>query len=420
MPITKNRLISQLQVVILILLTLCYLSNISPVIYDDSPGYINFEPIRPPIYPIFIWLFHSFGSYQFTLVMWAQTLFTLAALLYARYWLYQRFKMPGNITFLITLFIMAMFGYYRTMQLICSEAIAFPIFIFTFFALMDCYKTLTLKRILVLTILVNLLILTRLQFYYFYLNYFLLLAWAIWKKIPTKQVWLSVIIITLSTMIGVATNRAYHYALNGRFSDAPAVGTQLVVQALYLADQSDAQYFTDPTEKAIFQRIMTKLEEKHYTEASEQSLLALSRQTTYAYYYAAYNLIMLTCYQNLPNLSVYQKDRFLLNMAKALYLNNLKKNLFFYALKIGSFFGGIPILLAYLLVLCFTMAGVMKSRNCSPDFSYVFTVVSLLTIFANTPYVTLFEPGQASYFFYSYFLLFCLSGLLAQALYAIP
>lgn len=417
MNLTQTQLRSWAQTTILVLLTFFYLSSISVGIYDDSPGYINFEPIRPPVYPIFIWLFHSFGSYQLTLVMWAQTLFTLAALLYARQWLQQRFKMSGMITFFIALFIMVMFAYYRTTQLICSEAVAFPLFIFAFLSLMDCFNSFTLKRIVTLTILVNLLVLTRLQFYYFYLSYLLLLAWYAWKRIPAKQVLFVTVIFVVSTLLEIVLNRGYHYTLNGRFADAPAVGMQFVVQALYLTGQGAEKYFTDPNEKAIFKKIMTQLEEKHYTEASEQTLLPLSRQTTYAYYYAAYNQIMLVCSQNLPNLSLYQRDQFLLKMAKTLYSHELKKNLLFYALKIGSFFGGIPIFFAYLLILFSALAAVIRDRAHAPDFRYLFTAVSLLAILVNAAFVTLFEPGQASYFFYAYFLLFCLSGILAQGIW---
>src|SRR3989338_7574830 len=134
----------------------------------DAPGYINFSVIRPPIYPIFLWLFHWAGHYQFILVMWLHAIITFVALLYARSWLKKKLKIADFLIFVVFLFVILTICFHFQLIMIGSEGLTFPLFILIFFKLIECFKNFGLKKIAGLSALVSILILTRLQFYYLY------------------------------------------------------------------------------------------------------------------------------------------------------------------------------------------------------------------------------------------------------------
>lgn len=398
----------------LALITIIYLINSTPIIYPDSPSYIMFHAVRPPVYPIFIWLFHFFGQNQFIFLMWTQSILLFIALIYAKHWLHSRLNISNMTTFFVLLFTMLLLFYYKMPREVCSEAIAFPLFIVTFLLMVDCFDAFNLKRVILLCILTNLLILTRLQFYYFYLLFLMQIAWFVWKKIPAKMILASFLIMIISIVFTVTLNRGYHYAMNGKFAESPVIGRQLIIQALYLSDSNAIQYFKNDFEKNIFTNILNKIEKQHLTLKSEQQLLSMPQQTTYGYYYATYNPILDIVDDNIPGKSLYEIDATAFSISKTLYMNALKENLLFYLIKISSFFGGMPNLLSFLIILSGSLFYVLTNKNKSINLNQIFTLISLITIFINTAFVMIPEAGQANYFFYSYFLIYCLAGLLVK------
>src|SRR3990167_4297234 len=85
----------------------------------DSTGYIRNQLCRPPLYPLFIWAFHIFGSQQLIVVRWAQTILTLASLLYAGRWIQINLEMPRFLSFLILLPIILLISLHtHTLELI--------------------------------------------------------------------------------------------------------------------------------------------------------------------------------------------------------------------------------------------------------------------------------------------------------------
>src|SRR3990167_10825820 len=86
--------------VLLAILIIFFLTTHSPnYTHYDAPSYILFDPIRPPLYPFFIWLFHWAGSYQYTFIMWIHAIVTFFALLYARFWLKKYLKISDFLIF---------------------------------------------------------------------------------------------------------------------------------------------------------------------------------------------------------------------------------------------------------------------------------------------------------------------------------
>src|SRR3990167_1607375 len=155
--------------ILLAVLIIFFLITHSPnYIEYDAPSYINFDPIRPPLYPIFIFLFHLAGSYQFTLIMWMHAIITFSALLYARFWLKKYLEISDFLIFVMCFIVTLTILFHFQLILIGAEGLSFPFFIVTFFLVIECFKEFSLKKISYLALWVSLLVLTRLQFCYFY------------------------------------------------------------------------------------------------------------------------------------------------------------------------------------------------------------------------------------------------------------
>src|SRR3990167_5870499 len=86
---------------------------------------------------------------------------------------------------------------YHMKSLDDPEGITFPLFIFTFFNLVKCFKRENLKKIVLLNILISLLILARTQFYFFYPIILILIIYHIWKKSSKRFILTSGIIFIL-------------------------------------------------------------------------------------------------------------------------------------------------------------------------------------------------------------------------------
>lgn len=416
---TRDKLIFWGPITVLCLVLIAYLFQASPRLDLDSPSYLLAYSTRPPIYPIFLWFFHNLGEYQLQIVMWVQCILSLLSLLYISNWLHKHLEMSGLFIFIILfLTVSFVFFYYKMLQTVCSEAITFPVFIVTFSLLVECFHAFNIKKLILLAFFTSILILTRAQFYYFYLLFIVLIAWYGWKKISIKKIMITLLIMMISITITAISNRGYHLLKHGYFADIPLVGTQLVVQALFLSGLDASHYFEDPIEKDVFKKLIKQLEEKQLTKKS--SSLAMKPvegfHATYAYYTVAYPSIMKTNDTTLAGMSAYQKEAVNLKISKVLYWYGIKDNLSFYFWKLGSFFGDISIFLFFFTCFVAISARVLIPRDRFVSIYSIYIGVSLLTILVNTAFVAIFEPLLPAYSYYSYFLIFSLAGLLGKKL----
>ena len=138
-----------------------YLIIAKPYIDDNTYTYTQFTLIRQPVYSIFLNSFRWAGEHQFQLIMWVQGLLTFLSLLYARRWLKTRLALSDY--FILPVFFIILFTisfYYQIRSVDDPEGITFPIFIITFFILLECFYHFEIKKIIYLNFLVSLLILT--------------------------------------------------------------------------------------------------------------------------------------------------------------------------------------------------------------------------------------------------------------------
>ena len=412
-----NRILySRGHIFVLGLLMAIYMVLTSPENDPDSASYIIFKQIRPPVYPIFLWLFHKFGLYQFSVAMWVQAVIAFSSLFYASNWFHKNLKLPNILIFTMLLFTtLLIFFYYKMIRIVCSEGLAFPLFIITFLLLVECFDSFNIKKLILLVVCSNILILIRAQFYYFYILFAILIAWYIWKKITIKNVFLGIMIMTISILITLMLNRGYHFFMHGYFGEVPLVGRQLIIQPLYLSNISDAQYFKNPEEKILFTNMLAQLEKHQLTKESAAPVLQpLGIHSAYNYYATIYHSIQKDNDRALSAMTDYQKDVTSLSMSKVLYLHSIKQNVIFYLWKISSFFGEIPAFIVFLMVTVAAFFRIVADKKRDPSINQIFILVSLLTILINTAFVSIFEPMLPSYSYYSYFLIYCLGGLIAK------
>lgn len=391
-----------------------------PEIWEDTAGYISFASYRPPLYPFFLWLFHGLGAYQFIAVKWAQAVINLIALLYAGNWMSKRLELPNFLICIILLLTVTSFFLHIQFSIlgIISEAIAFPLFILTFIALVESFSNFEFKNIVMLVIACNLLILTRDQFYYMYPILFLLVFFGGLKKLPLKKCAAITVVILSSIVANVLIVGIYHHTVNGHFGESSAVGEVFLPPALYLANKDDAQYFKDTNDKEIFLRIEKNLSKENLSYASAPEILnpPLQIRMSSAWYNIKFNRIKSVAIQCLPNnLTPYAASHVFIDISKTLYTHELMKNFKFYFWRTVSAMGGIWIFLSMSILLFSILYRAITDEKWNPKISQIVIFLSLSITIANAGFVSLFSVFDPRYYYYVYFLYLILAGLSAKS-----
>lgn len=414
-----------LPTILLAIILIIFLSTHSPFIeYDIDPSYITMGTSRPPLYPIFLALFRWAGSYQFNVVMWLQGIFTFASLLYVRHWLRTHLFISEFLIFLICAIVTLTILLHFQVWYIQSEGLAFPLFILTFFKLTDCFFEFSYKKILYLAFLVSLLILTRLQFYFIYLTYPLLLVWYFWQRVSIKKIAAATIILITSITLTTLIDHGYHYYKHGVFSGGSYSGLMILVQALYLADDNAAHYFQDPAEKSIIQAMINQRNAQHLNQ--DNALVKTMKPSYLEHAYQAYSrnyLALQDIIDNVFNTSVESKfgsrplseaNAIAIHIDKILIMHEFKKNMTFLVWKFVQCMGGITLFIFFLIILMTLPIRIIKEGIRFPQLSLVFVAMITLVTFLNAAIIALCNPDIAVYFCYSQFLFYCLAGFLVD------
>ncbi len=421
--IVRKRLID-VPYFILGALLVYFLGTHSANINYDTPTYINFDPTRPPVYPIFVWMFRWAGPCQYSLIMWVQGIFLFVTLLYARYWLKKNLYMLDFAIFLVFFVTMITISFHYQISYIQSEGLTFPFFILTFFLLIECFQKFNLKKIFYLALLVNLLVLTRLQFYYFYVIFIILCTWYLWWRLPIKKLSITILILFGSMMFTIIADHSYHYFKHGSFAGGSYGGLMILVQALYLADNNAASYFKDANEKNYIQ---VMIDQRNAKTLNQNASLIITLRPSYlndAYKTYATNYLSLLAIiestlepgvkNKMGKKSIYKTNAIATNLSKIIISREYKKNLVFLLWKFVECTGGIPLFLFFLMLLISIPYKIIKDGIRSPDVSLLFVTIMTIIIFCNAAMIALCNPDLPPYFCYSQFLFYCLAGFLVN------
>jgi hypothetical protein len=420
--ILQKKILTWWYIGVLTLLIFVPLFWTSPDIWEDTRGYLNFDSMRPPLYPIFLYLFHGLGKHQLVAAMWVQSILNFLVLLYTSHWLYKRLELPRYFIVLIMLISITIFFLHFGMLInILSEAIAFPLFVLTFILFVESFKDFDIKKIFFLTLASNLLILTREQFYCFYPLFVVLIVWHLWKYAPIRKVLVGSAIILLSILATAFLNRAYNHSVHHAFRNSAGVGELFITQGLYLSNADMNKYFDNLFEKTVFEKIMQQLEEKQLTRQTAPLALRppLTLEIARTHYDLAHDHILEITKSSLPSVTTdYEARTIFIKMSKTLYSHAIKENIIFYLLRVAYFVGGIWIFFGIFIFLLAISLRSLIDREWSPAINQVFIAVSFFMILANATFVPIFAHFEIRYCYYSYFLYFILFGILGKELFA--
>ena len=416
----EKKYFNEFAYLILALLIVFFLSTHSPNIEYDAFTYIKSDSIRPLIYPLFIWLFHWAGSYQFSLLMWVQGILLFSALLYARNWLKINLKLSDFSIFLVCLLVILTISFRFQIWFIQSEGLAFPFFIWTFFLLIECFNGVNLKKLFYLSLWVSILVLTRLQFYYFYGMFGILCIWYVWQRTSIKLVCMGTSILFGSMLLTILIDHSYHYYKHGFFAGAPYGGLMILVQTIYLADSDAFKYFQDPIKKAYVKTMLDQRDAKQLNR--DVNLLTTMKPSYYEYAYQSYSRNYLsiqsiiggtlkTSIENtLGKVTNYQSDSLSIDINKTILSHEAKKNLFFFLWKFVKCMGGIPLFLFFVILLCALLYRIVKDKMREVDLSTIFVMVVTIITFLNAAIIAGCNPDIPVYFCYSQFMFYCLAA----------
>lgn len=422
-PPLKKNLLTWWQLGILAPMIFLPLCIAGPEIWPDTEGYLHFALYRPPVYPIFLWLFHGFGKQQLVIAMWVQATLFFLTIVYVSGWLRDRLEMPKILIFLLLFSMIALLDRFLVFNNILSDLISFSLFLLTLTFLVDCFEIINVRKIIWLSIVSSLLILTREQFYYLYPLLFALIFWYIWKKELARKIILSSTIIVLSIVMTFCANRGYHYLVNQGAS--PVVpGVAVLEQALYLSDYTDHTDFSDATQKNYFIKTIRLLEKRRLTKKTMdvpgiKPFQPMTLDVANQMYNLAYLAITHAAKSNfpLPDFYSYNSAVFIEKLVWKLYTHNLKENILFSTWRIISLMGGIWFFVGFMIAMLCMLLRVILDRAWRPSAKQFFVMISFYLMFSNAVIVGLFSDNESRYFYYTYFLYFCLFGLLASELF---
>ncbi|EKD55080.1 MAG: hypothetical protein ACD_60C00027G0006 [uncultured bacterium] len=406
-------------------LIIFFLCTHKPNVGYDTPSYIYFSESRPLFYPLFILLFRWGGIYQFTLIMWVQGILLFIALLYARYWLRKNLKIFDFSIFLVFLWVLITISFHYQIAFIQSEGLSFPLFVFVFFLLIECFQKFNLKKISYLSFLVSILILVRLQFYYFYIIFGLLCLWYLWQHVPFKALILGAAILFGSAGVTILIDHGYHYFKHGFFSSAPYAGILTLVQGIYLADSNAAHYFKDPIEKAYVQQMINQRDAQHLNR--DASLIITLKPLYFEYAYQSYRRNFLAIQEMIENILQAKNETFhsklesnvlAIDIGKTLIFYESERNILFFLWKFIECMGGIPGFLFFFILLLSWFFKMTKNKIMEPDFSSLFVAIATIITFLNAAIIALCNPDLPPYFCYSQFILYCLAAFLASQIFS--
>lgn len=427
---TPYKSLNKLPYALLGLTMIYFLGTHSPDLeLNIDPSYIHFGPCRPLLYPVFIALFRPAGKYQFILLMWTQGIFSFGALLYARDWLKKNLKTPDFLIFIpfsLTFFTICLYSQIWHIQ---SEGLSFPLFIITFFTLIECFHAFNLRKIFYLSGFVSLLVLTRLQFYYFYILFVILIVWYVWQRLSIKKIMTSTVILFATMWTTTFIDHAYHYYEHGFFGSAPYSGLMILVQALYLTDDGAHHYPQDSSEKNDLSVMIHARNLAHLNQDAD--LIKNFRPSYYANAYEGYarnylalqQIIDQTLHTSVENTFVktnFRANDEALDIDKALILHNFKNNVLFLLWKFIVCVGNIPTFLFFLIILSGSCFNIIRNKLRNVSLSFIFIGLVPIIVFLNAGIIALCNPAIPVYFFYSQFMLYYLAIIMLNNVFIIP
>lgn len=371
----------------------------------DSQGYLTFSNMRPPMLPLLLGLNHLIMGKQFYLFRIFQVGLAVFSMVILESWMRRTFNVSKWLTaFALLLFLIPAFVYEKYGITILSETITYPMFALLLVPMLNFFIHKNVKNAIGFSICTAILILTRNQFYFLYGMMLFGLAWLIYTRTTIKTI-LKIAGIFLITIIFVSLfNRTYHYLFNNSFSASSGNGAAVLVQPMFFAKASDAAYFKNEKDRAIFTALYNSCHKAGYTLDSQKVLNTniLTSSEIQNNFIQNYNPIFYKCLNptmaKLGYTNVFEANKIMLPIAVTLIKNNWETNATFYIKKIMYSLGGYYMTSIWLLIGIMACICLLKDRD---NKRAIVTLALLLLVLANSVTIASAEMMLNRYLGYS-------------------
>jgi hypothetical protein len=392
--------------------------NLAPGLATDSASYLNFSWARPPLYPLFLWLVHFFSTDQLEAVKWAQFILTYLVLLYARGCLKHHFQISEFVIFGFVVVVFLNLFRLEILTTIASEGLAFPLFVLSFFLLIDSLKTFNMKKSFLFILCVALLVLTRTQFVYLYVFYFILLFWGGWYKFNFKKIGLLACMM-ISVVLVPHFLKAEMLSARGHAPNTSLTGLVLLATPLILVDSGAVESFSDPTDRRRMEVILNNMKKyKVQTHSMLETKGGVPISTVYDDFQTFRNdLFNRVIPDSFSDLTEPERSRATLFFYKALVANNVARCIYLYAYKAVQFIGGFGIAQPLVVIVFSGLYRVIRMRENILSVTQILVMIALLIVLFNAMLLAITEAYVPRYFIYTDFIFLLLAIIISDKVF---
>ena len=243
-----------------------HILNIGVQTYGDTPTYTQFLPMRPPIYPLYLYFFQHIIVSNFIMLVTNGFLGIISAYLLSSFIIQKSFQ---NKFLLPVIFLIFLLPYFRFLSpetslanVLIAESITYPLFLIVIYTLCKLiYSNFSLKHIIFLNISILLLLLTRGHFTCpIYIIIIILILILFIKKHHNKFKFIYIFLTTIFLLNIIQIT--YFHKLFGVSKTSALNSTQYIQIAgrpFYISKQSDSALFIGENKK-IFKEISDSLD----------------------------------------------------------------------------------------------------------------------------------------------------------------
>lgn len=396
--------------------SLIFVLNKGAIYLPDSDGYLQMSLFRSCGYPVFI-AFHKyiFGENFISVLIFTQFIFTFLASLFFTKSIQKIFNLNKWLAIILFIALLSpVFIRIKVSNLLLSEAIAYPLYLFilgnVFLGII--YKQ--NKKFYLAFILTFILILVRGQFL-FLIPVLVIAVILTYNRFFNTKFILLLLSIIIIPFLAVFTDIAFHKLKHNQAVKTPWTGIQIVTIPFFVSDKDDYLLFENKEQQNYFKFIYNKLEQKKLLQKQIPEYI-----DKIAFFSDNYCLIcnstinddgVLFFDKNLSNdQKIILNDKMTSSMTIALIKNNLAKCVIIYKDNFIKGFGEISNLLLFLILLPLSFFSLLKKDGIISKFIMLCCFLSI----GNIAIIAIAEKTIERYTFYNNWIVIAIILILFQ------
>ena len=253
--------------IIIFVLGLCKVLYSGAFFYPDSYAFLDMALNRSPVYSLFLkGITLVFGdSFQIPVLVF-QYLFFALAINFLLTSVFKKISLSPLSVLLIQLSILINGLFlYLSVNRVLSEAIVFPLVLIFIAHVFTLLVNKNFKNVYKLIFVFFLLLFTRGQFLAFLPILILILLYVLYQSKNYKKGVLALTLVLVLPIVNGLMEKTYNKIVQGQFKGYSMTYVHLITNPFYIANKDDENLFSNPEEKAFFNRTYNLLLEKKIT-----------------------------------------------------------------------------------------------------------------------------------------------------------